>query len=202
MKITEVQLETHRLAEMKTFYTETLGLPLVHANARSFIVRAGNSKLKFSKTKTEEPVYHFAFNIPENKIQESKDWLNGRAALIEKDGKDLFHIEDWNADAVYFFDPAGNIVEFIARHTLKNASNAPFSSDSILSISEIGYVVDEDVRLFSQHIKAELSLKLYSGDEKSFSALGDEEGLVIVVPAGRTWYPTNIVAESFKVALM
>ena len=120
--------------------------------------------------------------------------------MIEKDGADQFHFETWNADAVYFFDPAGNVVELIARHNLRNASKKPFSGDSILCISEIAYPV-EDVTLFCQHLKAELKLKLYSGDEKNFAALGDEDGLVIVVPVGRHWYPTQIPAESFQVTM-
>ena len=200
MKITELQLETHRLAAMKKFYTETLELPLVYANNRSFTVQVGSSRLKFYRTKHEEPSYHFAFNIPENQLNVAKEWLSSRTELIEKNGESKFHFSKWNADAIYFYDPAGNIGELIARHNLPNASDNPFSSQSILSISEIGYPV-EDVTLFCQHLKAELRLKLWDGDEKNFAALGDEEGLVIIVPVGRIWYPTDKKAESFQVTL-
>ena len=72
MKITEVQLETHRLAAMQKFYSETLELPLVYANERSFTVQAGRTRLKFYRVKHEEPVYHFAFNIPENQLKRGK----------------------------------------------------------------------------------------------------------------------------------
>lgn len=201
MKFTEVQLETHRLKELKSFYTEMLGLPLIFENKRSFTVRVGSSKLKFSRAEEGEPVYHFACNIPENQLADAKAWISSRCNLIQKDGKDEYRFESWNADAIYFYDPAGNIVELIARHNLKNSSSAAFSPESFLSISEVGYAV-EDVRLFSRHIKDELGSDLYDGDEKNFAAIGDEEGLVIVVPVGRIWFPTDQPAESFPVVIM
>lgn len=199
MKILELQLETHCLDELKTFYTETLALPLLKEQKRYFVFQAGMTTVKFSRAhKEDKPYYHFAFNIPENQLKEAKAWLSGRVKLIEKDGMDEFRHESWNADAVYFYDPAGNIVEFIARHNLKNRSEEPFSGKSILSLSEIGYPV-EDVRLFSDYIKQELSLRLWDGDERQFAAVGDEEGLFIIVTQKRSWFPVDKLAESHPV---
>jgi catechol-2,3-dioxygenase len=201
MKILELQLETHCLDELKTFYAHTLELPLLKEQKRYFIFQAGVTTVKFSRAhKEDKPYYHFAFNIPENQFKEAKAWLSGRVKLIEKDGMDEFRHETWNADALYFYDPAGNIVEFIARHNLKNRSEEPFSGKSILSLSEIGYPV-EDVRLFSEHIKEELSLRLWDGDEKQFAAVGDEEGLFIIVTQKRGWFPVDKPAEAHPVTV-
>lgn len=201
MKIVELQLETHCLPELKKFYTEILELPLLEERKRSFSFQAGTTKIKFYKAEpSEKPFYHFAFNIPENRFKEAKMWLSGRTALIEKDGRDEFKFESWNADALYFYDPAGNIVEFIARHSLANRSDEKFSAKSILGVSEIGYVV-EDVRLFSKHIKEELNLELFDGDERQFAAVGDEEGLLIVVPIDRGWFPVDKPAEIHPVTV-
>ena len=199
MKIIELQLETHRLDELKKFYTKTLELPLLSESKKGFSFQAGLTKIKFSRaSQWEEPFYHFAFNIPENQIEEAKRWLSSRVQLIEKGGQDLFYFESWNAVALYFYDPAGNIVEFIARHNLRNRSQAQFSGKSILSVSEIGYAV-EDVHLFCEHIKQELNLTLWDGDEKQFAAVGDEEGLFIVVSQDRPWFPVDKPAESYPV---
>nr|NIR47669.1 glyoxalase [candidate division KSB1 bacterium]NIV05184.1 glyoxalase [candidate division Zixibacteria bacterium]NIS23258.1 glyoxalase [candidate division KSB1 bacterium]NIT70140.1 glyoxalase [candidate division KSB1 bacterium]NIU23790.1 glyoxalase [candidate division KSB1 bacterium] len=93
------------------------------------------------------------------------------------------------------------IVEFIARHNLDNASEEEkFSANSILSVSEIGIPV-EDVRLFSQHLQQEQEIPLWDGDEKKFAALGDEEGLFIVVPLGRPWLPVGPPAKEFPVTV-
>lgn len=201
MKILELQLETHCLDELKTFYTRTLEMPLLKEQKRYFVFQAGMTTVKFSRAhKEDKPFYHFAFNIPENQLQEAKAWLSGRVKLIEKDGRDEFRHETWNADALYFYDPAGNIVEFIARHNLKNRSEEPFSGKSILSLSEIGYPV-EDVRLFSEHIKQELNLRLWDGDERQFAAVGDEEGLFIIVTQKRAWFPVDKPAETHPVTV-
>ena len=176
-------------------------MPIVKEKEYWFIVKAGYSKIMFRQTREpEEPFYHFAFNIPENQLQDAKRWLAPRVKLIEKDGKDEFSLENWNAHALYFLDPVGNIVEFVARHNLKNASTKPFSSKSLLCVSEIGYPA-EDVRLFSDAVKAELNLKLWRGDGRKFAAVGDENGLVIIVPIGRPWFPTDIPAEDFPLGV-
>lgn len=201
MKLAEVHLETHKLEALKAFYTQTLQLPLVHEDKNSFAVRIGASKLYFSHaTGDDEPFYHFAINIPENQLAEAKAWLATRVSLIEKEGTDEFYHEDWNAHALYFRDPAGNLVEFIARHNLDNASQEPFSSESLLCISEIGIAVEE-VRIFSEHVKQELNVQVWRGDEKNFAAIGDEEGLFIIVPVGRPWFPDDRPAREFPVVV-
>ena len=197
MKISEIQLETDRLAEVKRFYRTVLELPLVRESRRSVVFAAGRSRLAFTQASAgETPFYHFAFNIPENQIDAARAWLGSRVALLERDGDPVFHLEKWNAHALYFHDPVGNIVELIARHGLKNGADTPFSAASLESISEIGVPV-ENVRLFSDHIKQEFKEGLYDGDEVIFAAVGDEHGMFIVVPIGRPWFPTDIAAEYF-----
>jgi catechol-2,3-dioxygenase len=201
MKILELQLETHCLGELKKFYTGILELPLLEERKKFFSFQAGATKVKFYRANpSEKPFYHFAFNIPENQLKDAKQWLSERTSIIEKDGRDEFRFEGWNAEALYFYDPASNIVELIARHSLSNRSGNKFSAQSILSVSEIGYVV-EDVRLFSEHIKEELKLDLWDGDEQQFAAVGDEEGLLIVVPVDRNWFPVDKPAEIHPVTV-
>jgi hypothetical protein len=64
----------------------------------------------------------------------------------------------------------------------------PFGPWSLLGASEIGLPaprVDEAVDALHA-----LGLPGYSGNRRSFAALGDVHGLAIVVPAGRPWAPT------------
>lgn len=201
MKIKEIHLETHRLEDLKAFYTDVLGFPLKSNRKNAFTVQTGESRLAFLRTQgLEEPFYHFAFNIPENQIEDAARWVQERTPLISREEQTIFHLESWNSQAIYFHDPAGNIVELIARHHLRNASTSPFSVNSILSISEIGVVV-ENVQLFSEQLQRELNLSLWKGNNEDFAAVGDEEGLFIVVQAGRPWFPTDRPAESFPVSV-
>ena len=124
--IISLVLQTSKLADQRRFYTGRLGLPVIAETADSVTLGAGATRLTFTAVATGDPFYHFAFNIPENTLGTAKESLAHRdppIPLIKKpDGGDEYHFESWNAHAVYFLDPAGNIVEFIARHNLGNAS--------------------------------------------------------------------------------
>nr|NIW00233.1 hypothetical protein [Candidatus Saccharibacteria bacterium] len=62
MQIKEIHLETHKLQALKTFYTQTLELPMVKEKKQSFTIEAGVSKITFSEaTSSKQPLYHFAF---------------------------------------------------------------------------------------------------------------------------------------------
>jgi catechol-2,3-dioxygenase len=184
MAILEVRLRTVPLEAQREFYAERLGLPLEDNGADAFTVRAGSSLLRFERAEEGEPTYHFAFNVPANRFAESKAWIAERAELVTHEGDDEFDFSSWNAHAVYFFDPAGNIVELISRHGLSNAADAP----ALLEISEMG-MPTSDVPALVEAIESGLGLELYDGGGDTFAALGDERGLLIVVRSGRTWFP-------------
>lgn len=184
-----IALQAANLEETADFYGSTLGLSGRRAG-KVFQMQAGGTGFAFEGAKSPA-IYHFAFNIPENKLEEAQDWLRKRGVkLVERDGSPTFHFASWNAHATYFFDPAGNIVEFIARHTLPNASAGRFSEKSILSASELGVVVDDVPKAVDQ-IGRDLGMKPYKGQSDQFCAVGDEHALLIVVKRGRLWFGTN-----------
>jgi catechol-2,3-dioxygenase len=162
-------------------------------------VQIGRSRLRLIRCDARHAArckpQHFAINIPENQIEQARAWLTGRVPVLELNGESIFHFDAWNAHAVYFRDPAGSIVELIARHTLENARDEAFSAASWLSISEIGIAAD-DVLLAAERLQKEYALPFYHTPSESFTALGDEDGLLILVPAGREWYPrTGLPAD-------
>jgi catechol-2,3-dioxygenase len=179
------------------FYTQVLGLPLAHpAEPEQFTVQTGRSQLTFVQAREgENGRYHFAFNIPPNQFVEAKQWLTNHVPLIhDEQGADEFHFRSWNAHALYFFDPAGNVVELIARHDLPDHATTPFGPHSLLSISEIGLATD-DVAATAELARTTLGLAPYrSGVSQDFTAVGDEHGLLIIVQQGRVWYPNTGVA--------
>ena len=206
MQIRHLWLQTHKLEALLEFYTCTLKLPLLEQTQTAFTVQVGASKLSFEQSISgENPIYHFAFNIPENQLLEAKVWMEARVPLIpDVQGQTVFHSDNWNADMFYFYDPAGNILELISRHDLDNASSQPFSVQSLENISELG-VATPDVPATIERLQALIQTPLYRTEiNDSFVPLGDEQGLFIVVRRGRIWFPdTGKAAENvpFKVKL-
>ena len=190
MEIKELKLFTKFPKELKKFYSDDLGLIVSELSSTEFKVKVGKTDLYFSEEKKYSPYYHFAINIPQNKISEAIAWLKPKVSLIESEGSPLIDFNNWNAHSVYFYDPAGNIVELIARHDLDNASDEPFSDKCLLNISEIGMPV-ENVKVLHDTLNEKYGEYLWSGNLETFAAIGNQEGLFIVVTTHRNWFPTD-----------
>lgn len=205
--ILELALQTHDVSALRPFYAKTLGLRLIRDEQGAITVAAGGTKLTFVETTAGHPIYHFAFNIPENKLDAARAWLAPRTPLHrEPGGSDVYDFASWNAHAVYFFDPVGNILEFIARHNLKNAAPtepttqavSPFAPNDILYASEIGIVVD-DVAAAVAAAKRDWGLHVFNGTQSpDFAAVGTDEALLIFAQRGRPWSGSDgVVADVF-----
>jgi hypothetical protein len=197
------------LTEMREFYHKKLGFRIVSESKSEITFASGATSLTFAKAEPAqikgdggrgrgEPMYHFVFNIPENKLRAARAWLLERTALIDprpenRDPEfpaDVWHFRHWNAHSLFFWDPAYNIVEFIARHTLKSdAKDADrFDSSDILYASEIGFVFepgkhDVGVRMLQE----KLGLHEYPRGADPW-AMGDEHGLLLCLGRkGQQW---------------
>jgi catechol-2,3-dioxygenase len=188
-----LRLRARRPAELREFYSKVLELPVADDAGGALSVRAGTTELLFVPGEPDgsgaNPFYHFAFNIPENKLASSMAWMKGRAELIPSPatGRPVFDYPSWNAHSIYFYDPAGNILEFIARHNLQNAAAGGFDWRDILSASEIGLVVPE-VSAAIAALKGKLGIADYIGVSETFAPIGNEHGLFIVAHADRKWF--------------
>ncbi|HMS33005.1 MAG TPA: ring-cleaving dioxygenase [Ignavibacteria bacterium] len=201
MIIKGLELFTDKLDELKKFYSQTLELEMIRDDIRSFSVNCGESILTFSLSADfTKPFYHFAFNIPENKLAEAKGKISAILNLISLNGEDVFDFRSWNAHSIYFYDPSGNIVELIARHNLNNSSSEEFTGKSFLSVSEVGLPVC-DVEKFFEKINREYKTPLFSGDKKEFCAAGNDDGLFIIVNEGRKWFPDCGPAKIFPLVI-
>jgi catechol 2,3-dioxygenase-like lactoylglutathione lyase family enzyme len=205
MRILGLQLQTPDVAAQLDFYHGVFGLHVSESSEHKILLQAGATKLSFVRSHhILNGIYHFAFTIPENKFSEAVGWLRQRMPLIsDASGRDTFHSDAWNADMVYLYDPAGNVVEFIARHTLPSSTDHVFSGQRVLCISEIG-VASGDVRAEAKALARRAMTSIYSGAESDeFAAVGDETGLLIVVRRGRIWFPdTGQAAEPVPIAVI
>jgi catechol 2,3-dioxygenase-like lactoylglutathione lyase family enzyme len=200
MKIKEIVLKTNDLSQTKLFYTQTLGFSILRQTDDSISFTAGNSLLSFQVNElVNQPVYHFAFNIPHNQLTEAITWLEERVTLLPvTDNSRIADFRQWNAEAVYFADNNGNILEFIARHDLNNSSNKTFSIAAVECISEMGIAVDH-VGNYTEQLIRDHALLYFSKQAplEKFAALGTDDGLLVIAEVKRAWYPTNISAEKF-----
>ncbi len=199
MNITEVQLLTDNLTQTKHFYQQVLGLEMIYSDNALVSFKAGNSTLGFHSSHHIDPVYHFAFNIPNNKFEEAMEWGSSRLDLIEiTPSSFVAEFTSWNARAFYFYDNNKNIVEMIARFDLDNRSSLPFDGSAIQSISEMGIVVSNPTE-YASKLSADFNLPYFSrqAPKDDFIVLGDDDGLCIIVSENRPWYPTPIRSSRF-----
>ena len=195
MQFREVTLASSNLVAQKSFYADLLGLPLLVDTSAQLTIQAGQTQLTFLLAPEKLPgVYHIAFNVPENQLPAAGAWIELRTpvlASISNPNKTVFEFPSWNAHSIYFKDGDQNILEFIARHNLDNQSDIPFTSANILEISEIGLPATEVIPV-AAGFEAKLGLPIYDGrGSDMFAAVGDERGLLIVVPEGHPWLPTD-----------
>ncbi|MBP2284478.1 catechol 2,3-dioxygenase-like lactoylglutathione lyase family enzyme [Flavobacterium sp. CG_23.5] len=199
MKIIELDLLTDDVNNTAIFYNEIMGLKIISRDKYGISFAAGSTKLTFRPSENVKPVYHFAFDIPNNKLQEAFAWMEKNVEILVVIPPDkIADFYNWNAKSFYFYDNNGNIVEFIARYSLDNTSEKPFDGDSILSVSEIGFV-SKNIEKLSDEMCAKYNLSVFSKQPKrdKFIVLGTDTGLFILVDENRDWYPTSIKSKSF-----
>lgn len=197
-----IELETTCIEPQRAFYTGSLELKLVESGEGSFAVQCGQTILAFTQVEDTQPrQYHFAIDIPTNKLEEALQWANARFPIATKpDGTAIYSFESWNARALYFLDAERNILEFITRGNSGTDSPEPFSVDQILYISELG-VVTENVVATANELKDNLGLPCFPDSSQEpnpeFQAIGSNAGLFIVVRAGRSWLGGEGTAQPF-----
>jgi catechol-2,3-dioxygenase len=192
VNITGLELAIKDLQAQKDFYTKILELP-AKSTSSGLEVKAGKTEILYTQAPPDfEGAYHFAFNIPENLFRQAKAWISSRVPLLrDESGKDEFPFEAWNSHSLYFKDAAGNVLEFIARHNLKDAVEGNFDSRQILNVSEIG-LPSEDVLQFAKELCTRLGLSVFQQEpNEAFTPVGDDHGLLILPIQDRIWIPNS-----------
>ncbi len=192
MLIKRLELLTLNLPTQYEYYHRLLELPAeIHSNV--LIIGAGRTQLMFKQAPASwAGQYHFCFNIPQNRFNESKKWISTKTPLLQDDsGRDEFQSASWNSNSLYFKDAANNILEFIARHDQHNDVDEPFNSSQILQISEIG-LPSRDVISLAEELCDQLGVSIYRQEaSETFTPVGDEDGLFILAVENRIWYPNT-----------
>ncbi len=191
----ELILYANDLFKVKHFYDGVLNFTIAFEKKNEIGFFIGESLLIFRYRNQDIPSYHFAINVPSNMENEVLDWLGKRTDLLSFEGKPIIDFVNWNAKAVYCLDYNNNVVEFIARKNLNINETGKFEAGLALALSEIGLVCTTIKEVYNR-FNTSCALQIYHGDFLGFCAIGDEEGLFIVVdPSKKYWFPTKILAQ-------
>lgn len=190
MIIKKLSIFAGKLTEQIKFYRGTLGLSILERGERSVSFRIGQTIFEMIDSSQPYP-YHFAINIPSNSEKGALAWLHDRVKILKDGDSELIDFKSWNSKSIYFYDADGNIVELIARKNLEIYVDKKFSHRQFLGISEIGMPVENIEKTYIQ-LKSIEDIEIYDGNFDHFCAIGDENGLFIVVDShNKKWFPTQ-----------
>lgn len=197
MQINTLQLYTPEVSLLPAFYQNLFPQCKSSFDSSVLQLQAGSTTLNFWLC--EQPTqYHFAFNIPYSQVDAIAELLTGRVEVLPgPDGKAIVEFPNWKARSLYFKDPAGNIVELIGRQRLGLAEGDLKEGIPIYSVSEMGLASREHHQIESS-LRERCGCEVFWTSGEVFSALGDEEGLIILVDSReKTWYPTDYPAYPY-----
>lgn len=190
--IREAWFETNRLEAVVDFYAVAMKLSIESRSGSHVCFRAGDSLLGFRRSKRRS-IYHFAFNVSPDRLEEAVKLLRVWVDPIFSQATERIRFENWRADSYYFFDPVGNVIELIAREQLPPGSDG---ESIFVNVGEVGLALRPFVEERDQ-IAAATGLQVFRGSvSDDFTALGEEQGLLILAKEDRVWYPTDNVRAS------
>ncbi len=194
MLIQHLRLLARDLDAQRRFYADVLGFAVVADTDQALTLQTGPSRLTFvpeARVGAAHGPYHFAFNIPFDQVDAAKAWTGERMQLLaDRDGRSDFRNALFASHAIYFKDADGNIGEFIARQRRPLSDGTGFdAATGVRGISEIGVAVAA-VPVAHAAYTAQFGPSRYGVNaEAVFAAVGDDDGMLILVQEGRLWFP-------------
>lgn len=202
MKIEVLKIYSNNIIAQADFYAQVIGLKNLSQDANHVTFKIGSSQLVI-RYRAESTPYHFAINIPANKALEALVWLKNKVTILKDGDIEIQDFPNWNAEAMYFYDPDKNIVELIARKNLNNELPEEFTADQFLEISEIG-LASTEIKKHYTFLNKLTGMEIYAGNFERFCAIGGEHGLFICINTlEKDWFPTGdkAFASAFEIQL-
>ena len=151
-------------------------------------VRLGETTLQFTDADSAPPA-HLAFRLLLDGAK-AVDWLTGRATLLPVDGDPSRRFAFLDATAVYFQDADGNVLEGLCY----DGDPRPAASATVVDgLTEIGLPA-RDPLAFIEWLETTVGLSGWGTPSDTFAWVGDRHARFVVIPTGRTWYPTGRTA--------
>jgi len=190
VKIHKLNLFTKDIDSLKSFYTNILCFPLIDSSSRAFTLQTGASELSFEQKDTDQ-FYHFAFMIPKGSLEACIESMEAKGIeLMMLNRKKIIYFN--GGRSIYFYDPAGNNVEFIERPMAKRKNKGPFTIDEVHRLNEIGLPVKEPLTT-ARMLTQDFGILAQDPDSftNTFCWVGDPEGVIICTKIRRKWIPSH-----------
>jgi catechol-2,3-dioxygenase len=197
MDIRQVQLATRSLDDTARFY-ERLGCPVEIVDT-AVRVAVGSTLLVFRELPEMTGALHLAITIPTGTFDAAKAWIAGLTTVLGTADQDEFEgPPNWNSRSVYFEGPDQQLLELIERRDLESGARRAGDGSGtgtgtvvpLVSVSEVGIPVPDVLGAVEALRRA--GLEPYANPPgESFAAVGDVDGLVILVSPDRRWFPTG-----------
>jgi len=120
--------------------------------------------------------------------------------LNRDETREEVYFPGFDADSMYFEDPAGNVVELIGRR--KQDLFGDLTNASFLNVSEVGMVTpliaDVGDRL------QDFGIPLHYGTEvnpDTVNFLGKDDSFIVLVPPARKWYFSQKLSETYPLEI-
>jgi len=189
-----IVLFTNKLKSLRRFYGNVLELDISESSNEQFTVKVGESTITFIQS-FRSACYHIAINIPGNQFSVMKYWMRDRVSLNRDESRDEVYFPSFDADSMYFNDPAGNVVELIGRR--KRDLFGSLTTASFLDVSEIAITTPFVTEVGEQ--LQDFGIALRGGTEAnpgSVNFLGKDDTFIVLVRPSRKWYFSKKLSET------
>ncbi|TQQ79975.1 VOC family protein [Halonotius terrestris] len=176
---------------LSDWYGRTLGVETGTAS-----VELGATTLDFQPAAEAAPQHLAVRSLAD--IDALTAWLAERATIHPVEGAQSRRFDFLDADAVYFADGAGNVLECLCYDA--DAGEATPGAAAIAGVTEVGLPAP-DVLALVEWLESAVGLSAWGSPSESFAWVGDREARFVVLPAGSEWYPTEKVADSEPISV-
>jgi hypothetical protein len=153
-------------------------------------VRLGETTLQFTEH-SEAPPVHLAVRLLVG-AEQAVDWLADRTTILPVDGEPSRWFEFLDATAIYFEDPETNVLEGLC---YTGDSRREVGSTGVVDgVTEVGLPAPDPLALV-EWLEETVGLSAWGSPSDTFGWVGDRHARFVVIPVGRTWYPTDRTAD-------
>lgn len=186
--ITDATIYASNYEETLEFYKQLFKNKLTETDVHQFHLDLQWNTLKVVKEEADEnPFYHLCFLIPKSHFKQAKEYVSKLVSLNTKEGKDEISFTD-EIQSFYFYDPSGNVAEFMGKESVDDPISDKFSPDEVLALSEMSLVTEQIENTAAKlHNEGILDKEPDEVKENGLTFIPSGETTILLSTTDRTW---------------